>query len=268
MLRQRIVTALIIAAALLALLWRVPPESAIWIFALILLLGAWEWSAFVGLRSRFGKGAYVTALGAGMLAVWFGTEDAREALVMVLWAAAAWWLVALLWILWWPTRVSAILAALAGMFSLIPAWVALSHLHSGLEHGPQWVLFLFVLVAMADIGAFLVGRKLGRTKLAPRVSPGKTWEGVAGGVASSLVAAAVGAYWFGLDLGRFLLVCGFVIIGSVIGDLSESLFKRHVNLKDSSQLLPGHGGVLDRIDSMTAAAPLFLLGLIWMDVFK
>jgi phosphatidate cytidylyltransferase len=103
-------------------------------------------------------------------------------------------------------------------------------------------------------------------KLAPRVSPGKTWEGVLGGLASAVLVALVGVHWFDLPLVSFLALCTAVAVVSIIGDLTESMFKRHVGLKDSSKLLPGHGGILDRIDSITAAAPIFALGLMWFGV--
>lgn len=267
MLRQRIITALVIAAVLLTVLLWIPPTYAVLVFGVVLLLGAWEWSAFVGLKQPSSRVIYVLVLALGMLAVWFGAADLPQLLVLLT-ATAFWWLAALIWIVACPTRVSQPMAAVAGALSLIPAWVALSRLQGEVDRGPELVLFLFVLIAMADIGAYLAGRRLGRNKLAPRVSPGKTWEGVAGGVAFALLAAVVGAYWFRLDTPRFVSLCFVVIVASVIGDLNESLFKRHVGLKDSSSLLPGHGGILDRIDSMTAAAPLFLLGLILLGIVK
>lgn len=267
MLRQRVTTALLMAAALLAVLFWLPPSGAVLLFALVLLLGAWEWSAFVGLTKPASRAAYVVLLAAGMALAWFVVVGRQELSVLML-ATAAWWLAALIWIVAAPAKVSAVLAAAAGALSLIPAWVALVHIHVGLDRGPQWLLFLFLMIAMADIGAYLTGRKLGRTKLAPRVSPGKTWEGVIGGVVFALFIAWLGALWFELPIHIFIGLCLVVVLGSIVGDLNESLFKRHVGLKDSSHLLPGHGGVLDRIDSMTAAAPLFLLALIWLGIFK
>ena len=121
------------------------------------------------------------------------------------------------------------------------------------------------LVWAADIGAYFAGRTFGRLKLAPRVSPSKTWEGVLGGLALSAAVAFFGAYWFGLDRTAFVSMCLAVVLLSIVGDLTESMFKRYAGLKDSGSIFPGHGGVLDRIDSVTAAAPAFLLGLRWLE---
>jgi phosphatidate cytidylyltransferase len=127
------------------------------------------------------------------------------------------------------------------------------------------VPYLLLLVGAADIGAFFAGRTFGRLKLAPRVSPAKTWEGVLGGLAAAALVAAAGARLFDLPRVAFLSLCLGVALISVVGDLTESMFKRHAGLKDSGSVFPGHGGVLDRIDSVTAAAPLFLLGLRWLE---
>jgi phosphatidate cytidylyltransferase len=156
------------------------------------------------------------------------------------------------------------LALLCGIPVLVPAFVALGRLDrvSGEPlRGPAIVLWLVLLVIAADIGAFFVGRSLGRRKLAPQVSPGKTWEGALGGLATVALVAWGGAAYFGLPAWHCIgFGCG-VGIFSVIGDLTESMFKRSAGLKDSGVLLPGHGGILDRIDSVTAAAPLYALGL-------
>ena len=124
-----------------------------------------------------------------------------------------------------------------------------------------WMLFALVLVWVADIGAFFFGRRFGRLRLAPAVSPGKTWEGVIGGTFSSVVVAAVGSEWFGVRLVEFLPLCLAAVAFSIVGDLTESLLKRFAGLKDSGALFPGHGGVMDRLDSVTGAAPVLLLGL-------
>jgi phosphatidate cytidylyltransferase len=149
-------------------------------------------------------------------------------------------------------------ASIAGFFVLVPAWLALARLHAS---DPQLLLYLLLLVVAADIGAYFAGRRFGKNKLAPRVSPGKTWEGVLGGLAASALMALIGVRWFEVSAASFIGLCALVVAASIVGDLTESLFKRHAGLKDSGSLLPGHGGLLDRVDSITAAAPVFLVGL-------
>ena len=157
------------------------------------------------------------------------------------------------------------LLALIGLFALVPAWLALSILHGMVDSGPWQVMFLLVLVWSADSGAYVAGRKFGAHKLALRISPGKTWEGVLGGMLFAVVPAVLaGLYWYeGTGpLAVFLVVCLFTVAFSIVGDLLESLLKRQAHVKDSGRLLPGHGGILDRIDSLTAAAPVYVAGMV------
>jgi len=160
-----------------------------------------------------------------------------------------------------PRRVSPWAAAAAGVLALVPSWLALVRLRLTLPDGAQWVLFALVLVWVADIGAFFFGRLFGRIRLAPTVSPGKTWEGLLGGVAVSMLVAIIGSRWFQVPLAAFLPLCLAAVGFSVVGDLTESLLKRSAGVKDSGSVFPGHGGVMDRIDSITGAAPVLLLGL-------
>jgi phosphatidate cytidylyltransferase len=176
----------------------------------------------------------------------------------VLGIAVLWWIVALVWVVRFAGRVSGLSAGLAGVLVLVPAWLALVQLH---EISRQLVLLLILLVVAADVGAYFGGRTFGKHKLAPTVSPGKTWEGVAGGLVAALLMATAGVYWLNLNAWPFLGLVAAVVFASIVGDLTESMFKRHAGLKDSGSLLPGHGGVMDRVDSVTAAAPFFLLGL-------
>jgi phosphatidate cytidylyltransferase len=180
--------------------------------------------------------------------------------------ALAWWVVALAWVMFAPRRVSSWSAALAGVFALVPAWLALIRLRLDFLRGAEWVLFTLILVWVADIGAFFVGRRFGRTRLAPNVSPGKTWEGVMGGMIASAIVAVLGSHWFMVSVERFVPLCLAVVAFSIVGDLTESLLKRFAGVKDSGSLFPGHGGVMDRIDSVTAAAPILFFGLVTLGV--
>jgi phosphatidate cytidylyltransferase len=159
-------------------------------------------------------------------------------------------------------------AGLAGVLALVPAWLALVRLRLDVPRGAEWMLFTLILVFAADIGAFFAGRRYGRVRLAPAVSPGKTWEGVLGGAAMSALVALAGSEWFGVPVQSFLPLCLATVAFSIVGDLTESLLKRFAGVKDSGTLFPGHGGVMDRIDSVTGAAPVLLFGLSVLGVAK
>jgi phosphatidate cytidylyltransferase len=269
MLKLRVITALILAPLVLSAIFFVPHPVTAAVLGVLVVLGAWEWSAFPGFTRASTRLAYAALVGAATLALWLiGVDD--TALDVILLLAVLWWVLALLWIAFFPGRVNRIAAALAGPVVLIPAWFALVrlHAHGPAPDGPQLLTFLLLLVVAADVGAYFAGRAFGQHKLAPRVSPGKTWEGVGGGFAGASALAVGGAFWFELQLLPFVLLCVFVVGVSVVGDLTESLFKRHAGVKDSGSLLPGHGGILDRIDSLTAAAPFFLLGMQYLGLFK
>ncbi len=265
MLKQRIITALLMGVPVIVILLWLPRSLTIVLFAVVVLLAGWEWSALLGMQRAVARAGYLLVLTLGILLSWFYLR-AGHSLHLLLQVTWVWWLAALGWILFKPAMASRPLTAIAGLLVLVPAWLALALLHVSLPAGPQWVLFLFLMVVSADIGGFLFGRGFGHTKLAPRVSPGKTWEGVAGGLVLSMTVALAGAWWFAVPLSRFLMLCLLTVLVSIVGDLTESLFKRHAGLKDSGNLLPGHGGVLDRIDSITAAAPVFLSGLLYLEV--
>lgn len=268
MLRQRVITAALLAAALVAgVLW-LPGVAFAAAMLGVILLGAWEWGRLCGLESRLRRGVYVAALGAvalGSAQLVFGLG--------VLWPVAV-------AVLWWPLVVAGLavyhpghpllqggrrplLFALAGVLTLIPAWLALVWLH---QVQPLLVLYLILLTASADTAAYFTGRRFGRVRLAPEISPGKTREGLLGALLGTLPLALLGIWTLEASPmlgGYFVLLCLVTVLLSVAGDLFESVLKREAGAKDSGTLLPGHGGILDRIDSLTAAAPIFLAGLIW-----
>jgi phosphatidate cytidylyltransferase len=203
---------------------------------------------------------YVAVVALLLPIVWYVTAT-PEGRNIVLAGAVVWWVGALGWIVFAPRYVNPWSAALAGLLALVPAWLALVRLRLDPPRGAEWVLFALLLVWVADIGAFFFGRRYGRVRLAPDVSPGKTWEGVVGGAAVSAIVAIAGGLWFNVPLYVFLPLCLAVVGFSVVGDLTESLLKRFAGIKDSGTLFPGHGGVMDRIDSVTGAAPVLFLGL-------
>ena len=155
----------------------------------------------------------------------------------------------------------------AGTLAVVPAWCALAVIHVEEPHGHRWLLLVLMVIWAADTGAYFVGRKLGRHKLSPRISPNKTVEGLLGGAAAGLLVAVAGAPLAGATLAQLpavALVAVATVGFSVVGDLYESLLKRHVGAKDSGDLIPGHGGLLDRLDSVFAALPVFALGKDWL----
>lgn len=268
MLKQRLLTA---AVLIPLVIWAVLGLSS-GMLALALgafvLIGAWEWGALMGLASPQSRAFYLAliavALGLGWKAI------AHPVLLAALLALAfVWWIVALAWLARYRPGgqgdgVTSALKGVAGILTLAPAWVALVALHGTGRTGAYLLLLLLVLIWLADSGAFFVGRRWGRVKLAPLISPGKTREGVYGALAAAGIWAIIGGWWLGLQglqLMLFVLLCLVTVVFSIVGDLFESMIKRQRGVKDSGTLFPGHGGVLDRVDSLTAAAPVFVLGL-------
>lgn len=261
MLKQRLLTAVVLIPLFLGAVFA-PTALFAMVVSVVVLLGAWEWSALSGLKQRRSRLVLVAVIAAAMAAAWYAAVMAGGVFVFI--GALLWWLFGFKVIAVYrgDHAVRPLSTALAGVLILVPAWLALIVLHSA-ENGPASVLFLFVLIWTADTGAYFVGRRFGKRKLAPQVSPGKSWEGALGALALTAMVAYVGGRWFGVPDAHLLLFVSLAlvtIVFSIAGDLMESLYKRRAGVKDSGHLLPGHGGVLDRIDSMTAAAPVFALG--------
>lgn len=266
MLKERILTAIVAGAALLVVLFVLPPLAAEAVIAAFFLAAAWEWSGFLALGGVAGRLAYVAVIAALLVTV--GWVLPRETAVeVVLRIGLAWWFAALIWVFFYPTPIARPVRWLCGALVMVPAYVALISLYS-LQ--PAVLLFVLVIVWAADVGAYFAGKRWGRVKLAPNISPGKTWEGVIGGLSAVVVVLVLASrYWLdlealGTDIAAVVPFCLAVATVSIIGDLTVSMFKRSAGLKDSGRFFPGHGGVLDRIDSVAAAAPLFTLGIGWM----
>ncbi len=274
-LKRRLLTAAVLIPTVIWCVLSLPTEIIAALFALIVLAGAWEWSRLIPLFSLWTRTIYVVL----MLPVlwWFwrvGLGPETETAKTVLLVACGWWIFALAWVFNPDTgsRTGPLIGlgkGLAGMLTLIPAWLSLWVLHGSVPHGPLLVLCLFAVVWAADSAAFVAGSRWGRRRLAGKVSPSKTWAGVIGGLAAGVIGGLLAGWlmgWSGMQLIQFGCICLVAVLFSVVGDLTESLLKRHRGLKDSGHLLPGHGGILDRIDSLTAAAPVFLLGVLWTDL--
>lgn len=264
MLKQRIITALILLPIALGGFFLLNGGDFALFIGFVVTLGAWEWARLAGLMTQPLRIAYAAVVAGALMLLYILPELAP----WVLGAAVIWWGLATWLVLTYPRSselwASAACRLLIGLLVLLPAWQGLVLL----KHWPlgNWLIMaVMVLVWGADIGAYFSGRAFGKRKLAPQVSPGKSWEGVYGGLALSLVITAVVGITREWSIGELilgLLGAGVVVLVSVVGDLTESMFKRRSGIKDSSNLLPGHGGVLDRIDSLTAAIPLFAV-LLW-----
>lgn len=275
MLKQRILTALILIPLTIWAIFGLPTVYLASILGALVVLGAWEWTRLIPLRMPALRMLYLLLVGVALIAT--GVYISRTgALVWVLGLAAIWWLIVLVWVIGYRGTGEAAhqprsgAKFLAGFLTLVPAWSALIAIHAESAYGPWMLLFVMVLMWVADSGAYFTGRKWGRHKLAPAVSPGKTWEGVAGALFATMPYSLIGGWQFGftsVQLVMFVVLCIVTVGFSILGDLWESLLKRDQGLKDSGTLLPGHGGVLDRIDSLTSGAPIYLLGLLTLELW-
>lgn len=264
MLKQRIITACILAPLALFGVFGLSLSSFMFALDAVIIVAAWEWANLSGYQATISRYSYVAlmAVAVGLLHVAY----MQVPLDWLLISAVIFWGVALFWVMKYPqinVWKGRLTQGAIGFVVLLPCWLAFVMLKAS-EHGGLLLLFILLLVWGADIGAYFAGKRFGKNKLAPAVSPGKTREGLYGGVAVCLVVATVFSVVLSssiLQSVSLVLLALCVGLISVLGDLFESMLKRHRGIKDSSQLLPGHGGVLDRIDSLTAAAPLFVLGM-------
>ena len=274
MLRQRVITALILAGALIATLLFAPYPAQAVLFALVAAVGGWEWAALVGAQKAFSRAFYAVIIPLLCFALWTGLAlDGPDAALRARpWLAvtALLWSAMLVGLKYYAAGRGAWryvwLRAVMGWLMLTATWLAVIVCLT-LINGSFMVFLLILTVAAADIGAYFVGRRFGQHAMAAEISPAKTWEGFWGGMLCVALLATL--IWQNLPLSQLhlgwgsLMLLGLATAGaSVVGDLTVSLLKREVGLKDSGSLLPGHGGLMDRIDSICAAAPVFALGLL------
>lgn len=266
MLKQRLLTAFILIPWVIWGIFSLSSTAFGNVLALLVLLGAWEWSRLMGISSDSGRIAY--ALSVLLALKLFAEVNVPGLYVLVILA----WGLALYWVLTYPVSVGQWTSTrwrqgLLGLLVLVPTWGALSLLKT-IADGPWWILLLMIIVWAADTGAYFAGRKYGKHKLAPVVSPGKTLEGAAGALLVTGALACLlwaGNVVSGVSLPQWMGFILVITLASMLGDLFESMVKRYRGVKDSGALLPGHGGVLDRIDSLTAASPFFVFGLYVLD---
>lgn len=284
MLKQRILTAIILAPLVIAGVFFLPLEGFLYFSAAIMLLGAWEFAPLAGLKLPALRVVFMVFI-AGLIGtiqskvpinqIWVDDTLAMP-YFMAIEVAAAWWVLSIFLVYSFPKSAmvwagSFVMRCLFGALCLVPCWVALMALRSvnydtNTFFGAWLVVGALLIVWAADIGAFFAGRQFGKRKLAVRVSPNKSIEGLLGGLVFVGVMAGVASQFEQVkaalnnaDTVMIVVMALVVALISAVGDLVESMFKRQANVKDSGKLLPGHGGVLDRIDSVLAALPLFLL---------
>lgn len=276
MLLQRVITALILLPVLLGAVWFAPTSVLYALFCGVAMLIAWEWAALMNWADqRKKRWAYVVISGA-LLALAWQVPERDHLLSWLLGIAVLWWCGVVLLFPGFPQNLQkkplgAGFMSVLGLLLMSSTMLALARLHAEragdqAHDGALRLLFFFFIVFAADTGAYLAGRNFGKHKLAPNISPGKTIEGAVGGLLlCALWALTAGVYVFraqGMDVWVLLALTLVVAVVSIVGDLTESMFKRVAGLKDSGNLLPGHGGILDRVDSILAAAPTMVLGLL------
>lgn len=274
MTKTRLLAALVMAPLAIAAVLLLPTPWMAALSAAMFLIGLWEWLKLAEIEDTLSRSVLLVVNLLLMVAlVWASRSASGGSLVLLqimVMVGVGWWCLAALWLRHYDfasdhdthARVFKLAAA---TLSVIPAWCALALIHASQPHGNRWLLVALMIIWAADSGAYFAGRKFGRTKLSPRISPNKTVEGMVGGVVAGMIVALVAAPLANeaitmKQLVYVAIVAIWTILFSVVGDLFESLLKRHVGAKDSGNLIPGHGGVLDRIDSVLAALPVFALG--------
>jgi len=281
LLKQRIITALILAPAAILAIFYLPLAYFAALLMAILGIGAWEWGPLMGFEGKTRRIGFVitTLILIGSIwallspsDLWLNDKELHTYAVSLLWVSVAWWILSAFLMFSYPNSSGfwakhSSVRGIFGWLTLIPTWLAFMVIRTNdyqadTYHGAQLLMFLFLMVWSADVGAYFVGKAIGKNKLMPNVSPGKTFEGFLGGVVFACLLVAITAYnlnWANQQVITALLVTVLITTVSVLGDLNESMFKRQAGVKDSGSILPGHGGILDRIDSLTATAPVFAL---------
>lgn len=267
MLRQRVLTALLLAPLAIAIILLLPTPWFAAVVAAVFLGAAAEWSRLANVQKPALRTALLVIAAVLFALLWMAHASVAMPLLLIL--GVAWWLLACLWLRHFafgaaPTPENRALKLAAGALVIFPAWFALIALHGREPHGPWWMLLALVIVWAADIGAYFSGRTFGKRKLAPQISPGKTWAGAYGAMVAGVLVALAGGWLLGVRgaaLPGLGVLAALTVAISIVGDLLESLMKRHAGIKDSGSIFPGHGGLMDRLDSVFAALPVFALGL-------
>jgi len=276
MTRTRVIAALVLTPFAIAAILLLPTPWLMALSAVVFLVGLWEWFRLADIDDTLARSVLLVVNLALMVAiVWASRTDHGFSYVLLqimVVAGVVWWLLAGLWLKHYRFASdhdthARVFKLAAGTLAILPAWCAIGVIHGGQPFGHRWLFVALAIVWAADSGAYFVGRHYGRRKLSPRISPNKTVEGLVGGLACGLAVGLAFAPLAGATLAQLPAVALVAVVAvgfSVVGDLFESLLKRHVGAKDSGDLIPGHGGILDRIDGVVAALPAFALGKAWL----
>ncbi len=272
MLKQRILTALVLAPLVVLALFGLPDKLLLLLFAVILLGGAWEWTNLAGIYNLYSRLLFLLVQSWLMFfCAWLVISDV-SVVIGILVSAVLVWFVILFWLIMYERgkleiNLSQTIRILLGFLLLTVFFLSIATIVLTFEYDRESILVLFLLIWGADIAAYFTGKAWGKNKLAPKISPGKSWQGVGGALIMTIFIVII--VWLIMNytanlLPKLMLLSLLVVILSVVGDLFESLLKRQVGIKDSGNLLPGHGGVLDRIDSMISASPVYALGMLML----
>ena len=276
MTKTRVIAALVLTPLAIAAMLLLPTPWLMALAAVIFLAGLWEWLRLTDIDDTLARSVLLVVNLALMVAiVWASRTEQGFSYVLLqimVVIGVVWWLLAGLWLKHFEFASdhdthARVFKLAAGTLAIIPAWCAMGVIHGAQPYGHRWLFVAVAIVWAADTGAYFAGRHYGRRKLSPRISPNKTVEGLAGGLVCGLAVALALAPLAGATLAQLpavALVALVAVAFSVVGDLFESLLKRHVGAKDSGDLIPGHGGILDRIDGVIAALPVFALGKAWL----
>lgn len=276
MTKTRVLAALVMAPLAILAILLLPTQWMAVLAAVVFLVGLWEWLRLAEVEDTLARTVLLVLNLLLMVAMVWASHTASGGSLVLLQLATmvgvGWWLLAAAWLRAYDfgsDHQSWARAAklAAGTLAVVPAWCALVLVHAQRPNGHLWLLVALAIVWAADTGAYFAGRKLGRHKLSPRISPNKTVEGLVGGGIAGIAVGLVGGALAGASLAQLpavALAALAVVLASVVGDLFESLLKRHAGVKDSGNLIPGHGGLLDRMDSVLAALPVFALGKEWL----
>lgn len=279
MFNERFLSSVVLILFILFALFLFPPQYFTFTLGLIICLAIWEWTQFAHIKASIPR-LVITAIIASLFLLWIISEldylkagivfiDYQQILLLL---AIIWWPIALILVMSYPTSAkiwgkSSLLQLVFAFCTIMPFFVSVLRLRfdnymATPYRGALLLLYVFILIWSADSGAYFFGRRFGKTKLAPKVSPGKTWQGVLGGMLTAAIFATIfiqlsPSNFFSVSMQPFVILSVATVVISVLGDLTESMFKREAGIKDSSNLIPGHGGILDRMDSLTAALPFF-----------